>query len=337
MKEYFGSMPDGSPISLYTFSVGKLTVSITDLGATLVRILVPDAAGKAEDMILGYDRGEDYLKDSANCFGATVGRSANRIGGASFELGGIEYSLAKNDNENNLHSGPDHWFHRLWQVEEVTDRSIRFSLFSPDGDQGFPGNARVQVTYRLEEPGSIRISYDAVSDRDTLFNLTNHCYFNLAGCDHPEKAMLQTLCMPARFFLPDDPFNIPTGEIRPVDGTPMDFRAPKPLNRDLDADYEPLKLQHGYDHNFDVWCNPCAVLQDPESGRTLRISTDCPGIQLYTGNFVDAVGKNGCRYFHRSGVALETQFYPDAIHHPHWPQPVTRAGEHYHSDTLLEF
>ena len=193
------------------------------------------------------------------------------------------------------------------------------------------------MTYSLEAGGTLRIRYDGICDRDTVFNMTNHSYFNLAGHDRPEAAMKQELILPGRFFNPDDAENIPTGELRSVDGTPMDFRAPKPIGRDINCDYEPLHLQAGFDHNWEVFCSPCAILRDPESGREMAVSTDCPGIQLYAGNFLDEAGKGGIRYGFREGIALETQFYPDSVHHPEWPQPFVKAGDHYHSETTYKF
>ena len=226
----------------------------------------------------------------------------------------------------------------MWTVEEHTEDAITLSLLSPSRDQGFPGNATIRVTYRLDTHGGLHIAYDAVCDSDTLFNLTNHSYFNLAGQHKPEKAMEQYLSMPARTFTVADSESIPTGEQRSVADTPMDFRKPKPIGRDIEADYEPLHLQGGFDHNWDVWCDPCAILEDPESGRSMSVSTDCPGVQLYAGNYIDEkAGKGGISYPRRSGIALETQFYPDAIHHPEWPQPITKAGEKYHSETVYRF
>ena len=171
-----------------------------------------------------------------------------------------------------------------------------------------------------------------------MFNLTNHSYFNLAGHDKPEKAMEQILTMPARIFTPSDAESIPTGEERSVEGTAMDFRTPKAIGRDIDRKEEPLQFQNGYDHNFEVFVNPCAILTDPESGRTMAVSTDCPGLQLYSGNFLeDEVGKDGAVYCRRSGVCLETQFYPNSVNNPQWPQPITRAGEKYCSETTFVF
>jgi aldose 1-epimerase len=195
----------------------------------------------------------------------------------------------------------------------------------------------IRVTYTLEHSGGLRITYDAVCDRDTVFNLTNHSYFNLAGHDRWEEAMKQTLMLPSRFFNPDDEENIPTGELRSVVGTPMDFRSPKPLGRDIGADYEPLKLQGGYDHNFEVFCNPCAILKHEASGRTMAVYTDCPGVQLYTANFTNDTGKDGAGYPKRSSVCLETQYYPNSLNHPEWPQPITPAGQPYHSERVYRF
>lgn len=334
MKEKFGVLPSGEEASLYTISCGFLTAVVTDYGATLVKLMVPDKNGVPADVVLGYDHVDGYRTGSAY-LGATVGRNANRIGGAAFELNGRTITLSKNDNGNNLHSGPDGYSYRMWKVLSHTDSSISFTLISPNGDQGFPGEARIRVTYTLQADG-LEIVYDASCNQDTVFNMTNHTYFNLAGHDHPEAAMDQVLTLPGRYFNPDDAENIPTGEQRRVDGTPMDFRSPKPIGQDLHADYEPLHLQNGYDHNFEVYTNPCAILSDPKSGRTLAISTDCPGIQLYSGNFLDTTGKGGVHYGKNSGVALETQFAPDSLHHPDWPQPVTPAGTVYHSRTFYK-
>ncbi len=335
MKEYFGKLPNGESCHLYTISCAQISAKVTDLGATLVRLYIPGKDGKMDDVVLGYDSPAGYL-ESQTYFGATVGRNANRMHNACFVLGGTTWSVPVNEGCNNLHSGPDGYNVRLWTVLSHTADTIVLGLRSPHGDQGFPGNADIRVTYKVEADG-IRIIYDAVSDRDTVFNFTNHSYFNLAGHTRPEKAMEQILSMPARFFNPDDAANIPTGELRNVEGTPMDFRMPKPLGRDISADYEPLQLQGGYDHNFEVFCNPAAILSDPDSGRSLAVYTDRPGIQIYTANFTKGAGKDGMVYEPRCGVCLETQFYPDAVNHPEWPQPFYKAGQNYHSETKYRF
>lgn len=333
MRESFGLLPNGKEAFLYTIHGGGITASVTDYGAALVRLMAPDRHGVVSDVVLGFEDANGY-RTQDGCLGATVGRSANRLKGASFTLNGTEYHLTPNENGNNLHSGPDTYYTRLWNLKEQGADFLTFTLHSPDGDQGYPGNADIQVTYRLDDQGGLHIVYDAVCDQDTVFNLTNHSYFNLAGHEKTQQAMDQELTLPGRFFNPDDAQNIPTGELRNVEGTPMDFRKAKALNRDIDADYEPLHLQGGYDHNWEVCSDPCAILTDPQSGRTMSVSTDCPGIQVYTGNYLDAKGKDGVYYGKRTGIALETQFYPDALHHADWPQPITKAGEHYHSETV---
>lgn len=336
MKKTFGVLPSGETAHLYTISCGRLTAAITDYGASLVSLLVPDRNGIFADVVLGYDDADGYRLGSA-CLGATVGRCANRTKGASFSIGGQTFRMTPNEGTNNLHSGPDAYFQRLWQVVSHTPSSVTLALDSPHGDQGFPGNARITVTYTLTPGSSLSIRYEALSDRDTVFNLTNHSYFNLAGHDHVDAAMGQVLILPGRWFNPEDAQSIPTGEKRNVEGTPMDFRTPKAIGRDIDADYEPLHLQGGYDHNWEAFRDPCAILSDPISGRTLAVTTDCPGIQVYTGNFLDESGKGGVHYGRRAGVALETQFAPDSLHHPGWPQPITRAGETYRSETVYTF
>ena len=336
MKKNFGILPSGEEASLYTISCGGITAGISDYGATLVSLLVPDSAGSLADVVLGCDDCVGYAV-GGGCLGATVGRNANRIQGASFRLNGKDYTLTPNENGNNLHSGPDLYFKRMWKLVSHTDTAVTLELNSPHGDQGFPGNAVIRVTYCLDADGGLHIAYDAVCDQDTVFNLTNHSYFNLRGHEHTDTAMEQVLTLPARFFNPDDAEAIPTGEKRSVEGTPMDFRVPKPIARDLYADYECLKLQGGYDHNYEVFCNPCAQLSDPVSGRSMAVYTDCPGVQFYAGNFLDDQGKDGVYYGKNSGVALETQFYPDALHHPDWPQPITKAGDRYRSETIYRF
>ena len=329
MTTSFGSTPQGEA-KLYTISGGRLKAAITDLGATLVSLWVDGV-----DVVLGYDDASGYLNNDG-FLGAVVGRNANRIENSRFLLNGETVQLTPNEGTTNLHSGPEPFNVRMWRVDANESASIRMSLVSPDGDQGFPGEAKITVTYAIENDALV-ITYEAVSDKDTVFNFTNHAYFNLAGEDQIHKAMDQVLRMPCEIFNPDDAANIPTGEMRSVEGTPFDFRQPKALGRDIGEDYEPLHLQGGYDHNFVVNANPCAILTDPESGRTMTVSTDCPGVQIYTANFLDVVGKKGIHYGKRTGVCLETQFAPNSVNHPEWPQPFTKAGETYHSVTKFQF
>ncbi len=328
--------PFGDNATIYVLTDGIITAHITDYGATIHRLYVPDAQGQLDDVVLGFEDSKGYAA-STTFFGTVVGRNANRTKNGQFTLGGKTYQMGINNGPNNLHSGPNFFKDRLWTVEEVTESSIRFMLESPDGDQGFPGNAVIRVTYLLEN-GALHIRYDAVCDQETVFNLTNHSYFNLRGHQHPEGAMEQLLMMPARHFTPDDAQSIPTGELRDVAGTPMDFRTAKPIGADINQVYDALELQGGYDHNFEVWCNPCAVLSDPVSGRVMEVSTDCCGVQFYSGNFLKGEkGKDGVSYPYRSGICLETQFYPNSINTPGWKKPIYKAGEHFQSETVYKF
>ena len=336
MKKSFGMTPSGEQAHLYTISCGGLVAEITDYGAHLVSLIVPDKNGNPADVVLGYDSAEGYAQ--GNCFfGAIVGRNANRLKGASFSLNGETVKIPANEQANNLHSGPDHFHQRMWTVDFHNAESIALHLDSPDGDQGFPGKAQIQVTYSLDSNGALHIEYDAISDKDTVFNLTNHSYFNLAGHEKL-NAMDQLLTLTGRHFTPDDAENIPTGELWDVAGTPMDFRSPKPIGQDINMDYDALHLQGGYDHNWEVVSNPCATLTDPVSGRSMCVFTDCPGIQFYAGNYIgDHPGKGGVTYTKRCGVALETQYFPDSLNHPEWDQPITKAGVPYHSETVYWF
>lgn len=335
MKEHFGTLPNGKVATLYWISNGSLRAQITDLGATLVRLLVPSKQGSHTDVVLGCSNVDDYIRHDSH-LGATIGRNANRVRNAGFSLGNARISLGINDGNNNLHSGPDYYDIRIWDVAEHTENSITFSLLSPDGDQGFPGNAQVSVKYVLEDT-ALKIMYDGVCDKDTVFNMTNHSYFNLAGHENTAQALEQTLQMPSDFFTVADNESIPVGELRNVAGTPMDFRTAKPIGRDINKPYEPLILQRGYDHNYVISKQPCAVLSSQDSGITMQVFTDCPGIQVYSGNYLNEMGKDGVFYGERSGIALETQFFPDSVNHSEWKQPFVPAHTPYHSETVYQF
>ncbi len=326
MAEFFGILPEGGEAYLYTISCGKIQAKITNYGAALVSLLVPDREGSVADVVLGCDDVSGYAGFSF--LGATVGRNANRIKNGCFQLEGQTWNLQTFFGPHNLHSGPDFFHRRLWTAEQVTDSSVTFLLSSPHGDQGFPGNARIRVTYTLEYPSSLTISYDASCDRVSVFNMTNHSYFNLAGHDRSELAMKQTLMIPSQRYTVCNKMNVPTGELRSVAGTALDFRVPKAIGQSIRGFFR------GYDHNYEVTQNPCAVLHDPDSGRTMSISTDCPGIQVYTPGGVRSVGKGGVRYGKRPAVCLETQFFPDAVNHPEWAQPFFKD---YHSRTTFQF
>ena len=319
MEKTFGKLADGREARLYTIENGRLKAQVTSYGASLVSLFVDGV-----DVCLGCDDVRGYERNGAY-LGATVGRNANRMKDASFMLSGETVQLPANEGKNNLHSGPDSWGWRLWEKTAHTENSVTLSIHSPHGDQGFPGSADVSVTYCLEHDG-LTISY-----------LTNHAYFNLFGQDQPHRAMDQELMLPAESFCPDDAANIPTGEVRSVEGTPFDFRAFKPIGRDIGMDYEPLHLQGGYDHNFVNNQSVCAVMRNPENGLTMTVTTDLPGVQVYAGNFLENHGKGGIYYGKRSGVALETQFFPDSVNHPEWAQPFVKANEVFETVTRYAF
>ena len=329
MIHHFGALPDGTAVSLYTISDGELTAKVTDLGATLVSLLVPDKHGNTDDVVLGFDDCTEYYK-SFGFFGAVIGRNANRIRGGKFTLNGENVQLKPFAWGHNLHSGLDFFHRRMWQVSHHSENTITFLLDSPYGDQGFPGNARIGVTYSVSDH-ALSIQYRMVSDRDTVCNMTNHSYFNLAGHHRPELAMKQILQMDAQRYTPADRHMIPFGELVSVEGTALDFRKPKALDTNLSLFFK------GYDHNYEVKGDPCAVLYDPYSGRRMEVSTDCPGLQLYTANGTKALGKGGIHYGNHCGVCLETQFYPDSVNHPEWKQPFIKAGTPYKSETVYQF
>ena len=335
MKQPFGVLPSGEAASLYTISSGNITAKITDFGATLVRLYVPGKDGQLIDVVLGYEDANAYATLGGH-LGATVGRNANRIGDAKFTLNGKVYQLGINHFKNNLHSGPDCFDYRIWQVLEHKENAITFQMDSPDGDQGFPGNAQIKITYTVTESG-IKLAYDGICDQDTVFNMTNHSYFNLAGHNKPELAMDQILQLSCSRFTVADEESIPTGEMRDVTGSPMDFLTAKAVGKDINNEYEPLFLQQGYDHNFEIDSQPCAKLHSDETGITMSVYTDCPGVQFYSGNYLDNPGKDGLHYIRRGGVCLETQHFPDSVNHPEWKQPFVAVNTPYHSETEYRF
>lgn len=337
----FGTTENGRKARLYTMkNDAGTTVSVTDYGAALVNVIVKGQDGIPLDVVLGYDDAAGYERGGAS-IGATVGRSANRIGGAQIEIGGKTYSLEKNDNGNNLHSGPDYYNKRLWEVAENGDDHVTFLLHSPDGDQGYPGALDMYVTYSLDEDNMLTIHYEAAPDQDTVINMTNHSYFNLNG--HDSGSVLEhKVTLNADYFTPADAESIPTGEIRSVEGTPMDFRAGRVLGDDIDADYEPLRFGSGYDHNWvlknEGRFDKVAEAVSEKSGIVMEVYTDLPGVQIYTANFLDnEPGKAGASYMRRSAVCFETQYYPDSVHHENFPQPVCRKGEKYDTRTAYRF
>ena len=337
----FGTTEKGQKALLYTMKNDAGTsVSVSDYGAALVSLFVRGKDGNPVDVVLGYDNVTGYEK-GGDSIGATVGRNANRIGGASIEINGVTYELDKNDNGNNLHSGYDYYNKRFWDVAENADDHVTFRLHSPDKDQGYPGALDMYVTYTLDEDSMLTIHYEAVPDKDTVINMTNHSYFNLNGHDSG-TVLNHSVTLDAESFTPADRESIPTGEIRSVDGTPMDFRSGKTLGKEIDADYEPLRFGGGYDHNWvlknEGRFDKVAEVMADRSGIRMEVYTDLPGVQMYTANFLNGEpGKEGALYGKRSAVCLETQYFPDAIHHDNFPGPVCRAGEKYDTRTAYRF
>ncbi len=342
LRERFGEMPDGREISLYTLTnKNGLSAAVTNLGAIWVRMLVPDREGNPADVLLGYDDAAGYLAGGPH-FGAIVGRVANRVKGARFRIDDKEYRLGKNEGDNNLHSGPDYWETRLWEAAPGADgKSVMFTLESPDEDQGYPGNARISVIYRLNEEDCLEITYHASCDQTTPMNPTNHAYFNLGG--HNGGSVLSHKArILADFYTPIGPDLIPTGEIASVAGTPMDFREWKAFGDEIGADFTALLYGGGYDHN---WClrhdkgvySLAAEAWDEKSGRAMEVYTDLPGVQLYTGNGLGEIGKGKIQYEPRAGFCFETQFLPDALNKPHFPSPMLRAGEVFTTKTGYHF
>ena len=340
VKEYFGRLADGREVSLYKISTSRLYAEVTDLGAVLVRLETPDRNGDMKDIVLGYEDVEHYL-ENPSCFGAVVGPSANRIAGASFVIDGEEFHLPANERGNNLHS--DKMFYKRLFDAEIRENSVTFKISLPDGDAGFPGNRDFSVTYTLTNE-DLRIDYKAVSDKKTVINLTNHSYFNLAGEDSGAVGD-QILKLYSSFSTKIDACLIPTGEIVPVEGTPLDFRTAKPIGRDIESDNEQMKFAGGYDHNFviDGYTGDGSLLEaaevyDPGSGRVMEVLTTVPGIQFYTANkMVAEGGKKGRTYGPKSAYALETQFFPDNVHHDNFPKAIFGPGRDYVQTTVYRF
>jgi aldose 1-epimerase len=340
--ELFGTTADGQPIDLYTLAQPNgLEARIMTYGGTLVSLRMPGSEGPA-NVVLGFDALEPYLAGHP-FFGALVGRFGNRIANGRFQLNGVEYVLARNDGHNHLHGGLRGFDKVVWRATPRDDAgapALELTYLSRDGEEGYPGNLDVTVVYTLTDDSRLRIDYRATTDRDTVANLTNHSYFNLAGAG---DILAHEIRIPARRFLPTDSSLIPTGELRPVDGTPMDFTRPTAIGARIHADDEQLHLASGgYDHTWvldkdDAALGLAAEVYDPSSGRVLEVFTTQPGIQFYTGNFLDGslVGVHGQAYQKHSGFCLETQHFPDSPNQPHFPSTLLRPGEVYRQTTIF--
>lgn len=342
-KRSFGVTSKGQEVALYTLVNSKgMKAEVTDYGAILVNLFVPDKNGNVEDVVLGFDSVEGY-EGNPSFFGATIGPNANRIANAKFSIDGTEYQLDVNDGPNNLHSHKDLGYHKLvWKVTAEGENSITFTMIDEDGYIGFPGNKETSVTYILDDENGLTISYAAKSDKKTILNPTNHTYFNLDG--HASGSIEDHIMqLNASNYTPIVAGAIPTGEIAPVAGNPMDFTQAKAIGKEINADMEQLILTGGYDHNWvvDGWdgtLRKISTLVGPKSGRIMHTYTDLPGVQFYAGNFIDEQdGKNGVKYGRRMGLCLETQYYPNTINIPDFPSCVFGEDNDYKSVTVYRF
>ena len=346
-KEPFGKTPDGHAVSLYTLkNASGMEVKITNYGGTIESVKVKDRKGNFDDVVLGFDNVEGYTaKVNTAYFGALIGRYGNRIARGTFSLDGNTYHIPTNDGPNMLHGGTVGFNKRIWDAKDVStadEPALELHYLSPDGEQGFPGNLDVTVRYTLDNKNGLHIDYFAKTDKDTVLNLTNHSYFNLRGAG---SATVSThrISINADRFTPIDSTLIPTGKLENVAGTPLDFRKPMDVGARIGARSEQLKLAKGYDHNF-VLNDPgdlnkvAARVTEPTSGRVLEVYTTQPGLQFYSGNFLEGnIRGIGGVYRHRSALCLETQHFPDSPNHPNFPTTVLHPGEQFHQTTIYRF
>jgi aldose 1-epimerase len=340
----YGKTSSGTPLTLYTLTnTNGVEASITNYGGIVVSLKTPDRTGKMGDVVLGFDSVEPYLGTHPN-FGTLVGRYGNRIGKAKFSIDGKEYTLAKNNGENSLHGGVQNFGKAVWTAKEVTRKdgpALELTYVSKDGEEGFPGTLTSTVVYTLTNANELKIEYKATTDKPTVVNLTNHSYFNLAGSG---DILNHQLMLAADKFTPVDAGLIPTGELKPVDGTPFDFRKPTAIGARINAADDQIKVGGGYDHNFVLNGKPgtlrlAARVTEPTSGRWMEVSTTEPGVQFYTGNFLDGklTGKGGQTYAKRAGLCLETQHFPDSPNKPAFPSTLLKPGATYQTTTIYKF
>jgi len=344
-RESFGRLADGRTVDAITLSRGGLTARILTYGATLQSLRAPGRDGAVADVALGHATLDDYVRHP-QYFGSTVGRVANRIAGGRFSLDGRPYRVPVNNGPNSLHGGPEGFDKVVWEAIEVNEAGVTLRHVSPDGEMGYPGKLTATAEYRIEEDDTLSVEYLATTDRPTLCNLSNHAYWNLAGEGSPEGAMGHLLTIPAETFLPTDATAIPTGEFRPVDGTPFDFREPTAVGaRVRDSSDEQIRFGRGYDHNWvvarEVSAGPrlLARVEQPKSGRVMEIHSNQPGIQFYSGNFLDSTtsGKAGRLYRMGDAIVLEPQMFPDTPNHPEFGSIRLEPGQTYRNLILWRF
>ncbi|MDQ2776350.1 MAG: galactose mutarotase [Acidobacteriota bacterium] len=345
-KKLWGQSLSGDPVDLFTLcNSNGIEARITNFGGRLVALHTPDRAGDSGDIVLGFDTLDGYLHKNPY-FGALIGRYANRIANGEFSLDGKNYTLARNDGPNSLHGGLLGFDKVIWQaqpIDSAADPALELKYLSVDGEDGYPGNLHVTVRYTLSSKNELRLDYHATTDQNTVLNLTNHSYFDLSG-KADGKVVNCIVTINADSFTPVNSHLIPTGELRPVEGTPFDFRAPTAAGARIDSPDEQLKLALGYDHNFVLSRNGsspvlAARAVDPPSGRVLEVLTTQPGMQFYTGNHLDGsvTGKHGVVYGFRSGMCFETQHFPNSPNQPNFPSTELKAGEHYRATTIFRF
>jgi aldose 1-epimerase len=342
-EEAFKGVHKGKKTGLYTLKNNNgLVAQVTNYGAILVSIFIPDRNGTLTDIVQGYDTIDEYINGNSPYMGAVCGRCANRIAKGKFTLLGKEYTLAVNNGPNHLHGGVKGFSRAVWDVTDVSESAVKMEYFSADGDEGYPGNLSVSVKYTLTDANELKINYLATTSKATVVNLAGHSYFNLAG-EGSGSIYDHELMINGAFFTPTDETNIPTGEILSVEDTPMDFTRLKKIGSEIDKDYEQLKFGAGYDHNF-VLNNRlgkmglAAEAFDPLSGRILEVYTTQPGVQLYTANWIDGEkGKGGKKYGRRWAFCLETQHFPDSINIPHFPSTVLNPGDEYKHSCIYKF
>ncbi len=347
-KQPFGKTDEGKPVDLYTLTnKSGMEATITNFGGILVSLKVPDRKGKLDDIVLGYDSIDGYLTNKA-FLGATIGRYGNRIGHGKFTLDGASYNVPKNNGENSLHGGIKGFNKQLWTAKDVSGsngQALELTYVSKDGEEGYPGNLSVKVIYTLTDQNELKIDYSATTDKTTVVNLTNHSYFNLAGQGNGD-ILEQELTIHADRFTPVDEGLIPTGELGTVKGTPFDFTKPTAIGSRINQDSDQqIKFGGGYDHNWVLNDGGkgklflAAEAFDPKSGRVLQVLTTEPGVQFYTGNFLDGTitGKGGKVYNKRYAFCLETQHYPDSPNHPDFPSTTLKPGKKYHTTTIFKF